>query len=304
MGHKINPIALRLPVHRAHDTAWYSDRRYGDFVAYDAALRAYIGDVASSARVTSGRLLSHIFPKHHQVYATLHPEAGAPQKSPRRQGRRTQALSLPRRRMDPLCTFVSAGHSREVLSRQVLAHWAACRTKALAQPAFESAHMVPCLPLADVFSLVSQTPKNPQPSLRRGYGLLGPKGAQAPCQVALESHTSMYSGMATSVIGLQGRHIFQSADFVAHFIARALEQKKSVRYIWTRLLQEDRRHLRGLRISCAGRLGGSEMAKVESRKWGQTPLHTFSQKVDYSAQRAQTTYGIIGVKVWLCYEEN
>jgi len=43
------------------------------------------------------------------------------------------------------------------------------------------------------------------------------------------------------------------------------------------------------------------MAKVESRKWGQTPLHTFSQKVDYSATTANTSFGKIGVKVWISY---
>lgn len=292
MGHKVNPVALRLPVNRAHDSAWYSDRHYGDFVAYDAAVRAYVGEVATSARVTSGPLLSHIFPKHHQVYATFHAsqEGG---RGGRRHGRRPQALALPRRRTDPLCTFITggqasetAGQAREAASRHVLAHWAACQRKALALPRVPLTEMLTC-----------------GPSLRSRRGGQGPHGAQAPCHAALETHTSMHSGMTTSVVGLQGRHIFQSASFVAHFIARALEQKKSVRSIWTRLLQEDRRHLRGLRISCAGRLGGSEMAKVESRKWGQTPLHTFSHKVDYSAHRAQTTYGAIGVKVWLCYTD-
>ena len=296
MGHKVNPIALRLPVHRAHDSAWYSDRRYGDLVAYDAAVRAYIGDVASSARVPSGPLLSHIFPKHHQVYATFHPDSGTSQGS----NRRTQALSLPSRRKDPLSTFVTSGESRESLSRQVLAHWAACKSKSLTQPVFESGKESPKGLLGDLFASPTQRLGSSQPSL----GQQGPKGAQAPCHAALETHTSMHSGMTTSVIGLQGRHVFQSASFVAQFVARALEQKKSVRYIWTRLLQEDRRHLRGLRISCAGRIGGNEMAKVESRKWGQTPLHTFSHKVDYSAQRAQTTYGTIGVKVWVCYADN
>jgi ribosomal protein S3 len=295
MGHKVNPIALRLPVHRAHESTWYSDRQYGDLVAYDAAVRSYIGNVANSAHVPSGPLLSHIFPKHHQVYATFHLDASGSSQG-RRPGRRTQALSLPTRRKDPLCTFVSTGESRESLSRHLLAHWALCQNKSVAQPVFENGEFPAKLPLADLFAFSAQTPT--QSSLQK------PTGDQNPCHAALETHASMHSGMTTSITGLQGRHIFQSAAFVAHFIARALEQKKSVRYIWTRLLQEDKRNLRGLRISCAGRIGGIELAKVDSRKWGQTPLHTFSQKVDYSAQRAQTTYGTIGIKVWLCYAEN
>jgi small subunit ribosomal protein S3 len=100
---------------------------------------------------------------------------------------------------------------------------------------------------------------------------------------------------------VQARHIFQSAALLAEYIARSLEQKKTVRAIWTRLLQEDTRSLKGLRILCAGRIGGAEMAKVESRRWGQAPLHSFAQPVDYSSATAHTPFGALGVKVWVCY---
>jgi small subunit ribosomal protein S3 len=56
---------------------------------------------------------------------------------------------------------------------------------------------------------------------------------------------------------------------------------------------------RGIRIRCAGRLGGSEMARVESYREGRVPLHTLRADIEFGTAEAHTTYGSIGVKVWL-----
>ena len=55
----------------------------------------------------------------------------------------------------------------------------------------------------------------------------------------------------------------------------------------------------GIRISCAGRLGGAEMARREWYREGRVPLHTLRADIDYGTATAKTTYGIIGVKVWV-----
>ena len=55
----------------------------------------------------------------------------------------------------------------------------------------------------------------------------------------------------------------------------------------------------GVKVSCSGRLGGIEIARCEWYKEGKIPLHTLRAKVDYSFEEALTTYGKIGVKVWL-----
>lgn len=59
----------------------------------------------------------------------------------------------------------------------------------------------------------------------------------------------------------------------------------------------------GVRIACAGRLGGAEMARRESFKDGRIPLHTLRADIDYATATAQTQYGAIGVKVWICKGE-
>lgn len=59
----------------------------------------------------------------------------------------------------------------------------------------------------------------------------------------------------------------------------------------------------GVKISCSGRLGGAEMARRESYKDGRIPLHTLRADIDYAKITAQTPYGAIGVKVWICKGE-
>ena len=59
----------------------------------------------------------------------------------------------------------------------------------------------------------------------------------------------------------------------------------------------------GIKIQVSGRLNGVEMARSEMYKEGRTPLHTFRADIDYSVEEALTTYGLIGVKVWICKGE-
>ena len=56
---------------------------------------------------------------------------------------------------------------------------------------------------------------------------------------------------------------------------------------------------KGVRIRCAGRLGGAEMGRVETYREGRVPLHTLRADVDFGLAEARTTYGTIGVKVWI-----
>ena len=59
----------------------------------------------------------------------------------------------------------------------------------------------------------------------------------------------------------------------------------------------------GIKITCKGRLAGAEMARTEHYKEGKIPLHTLRADIDYATTTAKTTYGCIGVKVWICKGE-
>ena len=56
---------------------------------------------------------------------------------------------------------------------------------------------------------------------------------------------------------------------------------------------------KGIRVSCSGRLGGADMSRTEQYREGRVPLHTLRAEIDYGTAEALTTYGLIGIKVWI-----
>lgn len=96
------------------------------------------------------------------------------------------------------------------------------------------------------------------------------------------------------------KHPELDAQLVAQNIARQLEGKVSFRRAMKRALTSSMRlGAQGIKITCAGRLAGAEMARSESYKDGRIPLHTLRADIDYATATANTTYGCIGVKVWI-----
>ena len=90
------------------------------------------------------------------------------------------------------------------------------------------------------------------------------------------------------------------ATLVAEDIARQLERRASFRRAMKRSIQSAMRlGAQGIRIMCAGRLGGAEIARTEQYAEGSVPLHTLRADIDYGTAEALTTYGIIGIKVWV-----
>jgi small subunit ribosomal protein S3 len=94
------------------------------------------------------------------------------------------------------------------------------------------------------------------------------------------------------------------AYLVSENIVRQLESKVSFRRAMKRAITSTMRMgAEGVRIICSGRLGGAEMARREQYKEGRIPLHTLRADIDYANNTATTTYGTIGVKVWICKGE-
>lgn len=91
------------------------------------------------------------------------------------------------------------------------------------------------------------------------------------------------------------------AVLVAQNIARQIEGRVSYRKAAkTSIASTMRTGAEGIKVSISGRVGGAEMARSEHFKEGRTPLHTLRAEIDYSLAEAHTTYGRIGVKVWIC----
>jgi small subunit ribosomal protein S3 len=94
------------------------------------------------------------------------------------------------------------------------------------------------------------------------------------------------------------------AQLVAEGVAKQIEARISYRRaIKSAIASSMRMGAEGIKVMCAGRIGGAEMARTEQYKEGRIPLHTFRADIDFAIAEAQTTYGKIGVKVWICKGE-
>lgn len=127
--------------------------------------------------------------------------------------------------------------------------------------------------------------------------VIGKKGAD------IEKLRSDVSAMTKSEIHLNIVEIRKpeiDAKLVAENIAQQLERRVTFRRAMKRAVQSAiRLGADGIRINCAGRLGGAEIARTEWYREGRVPLHTLRADVDYGIATAHTTYGTCGVKVWV-----
>jgi small subunit ribosomal protein S3 len=93
---------------------------------------------------------------------------------------------------------------------------------------------------------------------------------------------------------------FEDATLIAKFIAEQLEKRTPFRRAVKQTIKKvQRTTMKGIKIQVSGRLNGVDIARSEWKRDGRVPLHTLKAKIDYTHQRADTVYGVIGIKVWL-----
>ena len=201
MGHKVNPIGLRLGINRTWDSRWFASKNYADLLHQDLKLRGYL-----------------------------------------------------RKRLQ------QAGVSRVVIERP------AKRARVTIYTA------------------------------RPGV-VIGKKGGD------IEKLRSELSAMTDTDVHLNIIEIRKpeiDANLIAENIAQQLSRRVAFRRAMKRAVQSAMRlGALGIRINCAGRLGGAEIARTEWYREGRVPLHTLRGDIDYGESTAQTTYGACGVKVWV-----
>lgn len=201
MGHKVNPIGLRLGINRTWDSRWFAVKNYADLLHQDLKLRGYL-----------------------------------------------------RKRLQ------QAGVSRVVIERP------AKRARVTIYTA------------------------------RPGV-VIGKKGGD------IEKLRSELSAMTDTDVHLNIIEIRKpeiDANLIAENIAQQLSRRVAFRRAMKRAVQSAMRlGALGIRINCAGRLGGAEIARTEWYREGRVPLHTLRADIDYGEATAQTTYGACGVKVWV-----
>ena len=93
---------------------------------------------------------------------------------------------------------------------------------------------------------------------------------------------------------------FEDATLIAKYIGEQLEKRIPFRRAVKQTIKKvQRTEMKGIKIQVSGRLNGVEIARSEWKRDGRVPLHTLRAKIDYTHQRAETIYGVIGIKVWL-----
>ena len=127
--------------------------------------------------------------------------------------------------------------------------------------------------------------------------IIGKKGADIE---KLRKKLGELTGSDVSLNIVEIRKPEVDAKLVGQGIADQLERRVAFRRAMKRAVQSALRlGAEGIKITCGGRLGGAEIARVEWYREGRVPLHTLRANIDYAEAEALTTYGIIGIKVWI-----
>jgi small subunit ribosomal protein S3 len=127
--------------------------------------------------------------------------------------------------------------------------------------------------------------------------VIGKKGAEAE---RLRKDMEAYTGKDVSIDIKEVRKPEVNAQLVAENIALQLEKRVAFRRAMKKAVASSVRFgALGVRVMCSGRLAGAEIARTEWYKDGRVPLHTFRADIEYGLAEAKTTYGVIGVKVWI-----
>ncbi|MDR5659546.1 30S ribosomal protein S3 [Serpentinicella sp. ANB-PHB4] len=129
-------------------------------------------------------------------------------------------------------------------------------------------------------------------------GMVIGKGGQGVEEVRKELEKMTKKNVVVNVVEVKRPET--SAQLVSESIAFALERRVSFRRAMKQAMQRAlRAGAKGIKVSTSGRLGGAEMARTEGYNEGNVPLHTLRADIDYGFAEADTTYGKLGVKVWI-----
>ncbi len=127
--------------------------------------------------------------------------------------------------------------------------------------------------------------------------VIGRKGAEVE---AISKELTAFSDKDIQIKIKEIKNPAVNAALIASGIARQLVGRVAFRRAMKKAISSSRQAgALGIKITCSGRLGGAEMARTESYKEGMIPLHTFRADIDYGFAQSNTTFGTIGVKVWI-----
>ncbi len=128
--------------------------------------------------------------------------------------------------------------------------------------------------------------------------VIGRRGAEAD---RIRAELEKLTGKQVQLNILEVKNAEAEAQLVAQGVAEQLSNRVAFRRAMRKAIQSAMRqpNVKGIRVQCSGRLGGAEMSRSEFYREGRVPLHTLRADIDYGLYEAKTTFGRIGVKVWI-----
>ncbi|MGH2412263.1 MAG: 30S ribosomal protein S3 [Microcystaceae cyanobacterium] len=144
---------------------------------------------------------------------------------------------------------------------------------------------------ADQIDLAIHTAR---PGVVVGRGGTGIDALRTGLQGALGGHRQIRINV------IEVSRVDADAALIAEYIAQQLERRVSFRRVVRQAIQRAQRaEVKGIKVQISGRLNGAEIARTEWIREGRVPLHTLRADIDYAYRTAKTTYGILGVKIWV-----
>ena len=129
-------------------------------------------------------------------------------------------------------------------------------------------------------------------------------GREGSIKTQLVEKLQKLTGKTVFMNVVEIKHPDLDAKLVARKMAEDLENRASFRRVQKKAIQQTMKAgAKGIKTSISGRLGGAEMARSEGYSEGTVPLHTLRADIDYAIAEANTTYGKLGIKVWICKGE-
>lgn len=303
MAQKVNPISLRCPTtNKTYTDCWYSDMFYTSLQLKKMKLENHVQGMLKQKGLPEGQIsLAGCSKSHRYLICTLDPQESRMHKSLRYRVR----------------PYKNEKHQKVLNNTQSM-------YKDMAQDLIlQRTSVVPTLPTMvhqktkavhhALAATLLNTPENSAcMSLTSTYThALSPKTVKH--SPILNFFGSKYQQVGTGVNVWTSAWESHHADFIAQEVAYALARRVPFRSIKLQIIQELESNTNkswgsvlGIRVTCAGR--GNRKSKKAQRaqtvrfQWGQTSLHVFSEKVGFASRSALTSFGKIGVKVWVCYK--
>lgn len=328
MGQKTNPISLRVHVNRNFESCWYQDTKYSNLLKKELEIRQYIHSLFSFMNVYQGRTLFQYFPKKLVIYSFITNKGFISKKN---QNFPTNRKLFNKSQHTCVHSSIIKSQNKNVNSSTkqkgllfLMQYILDSKQSDTVEILKLHSQLFPFFFLKkncidDSASRLHDHKKNLKGSLTQYTSQINawkktsdvsltniqkPVFGRSPLRFFYENvFTSLKQSTlcTTEVHPLKLHSKYQSASFLAQYIAECIEKQLSFRQIYRQIQKEiaQDKHILGFKFQCSGRLNGAEIAKVESKKLGQTSLHTLSASVDFAKSEAYTLYGIIGIKVWI-----